>query len=106
MTPEEFLNLSPPEQTDLWASLSEFEQNAIREAEAKAKRTQINMPAAPTAKTQPIPVPVRVTVVDFDMSIDKMIGFIFKWALASIVVCIILAIPFFLIGMLFNAFTK
>jgi hypothetical protein len=47
-----------------------------------------------------------VTVVDFDMSIDKMIGFIFKWALASIVVCIILAIPFFLIGMLFNAFTK
>ena len=100
MTPEEFLNLSPPEQTDLWASLSESEQNAIREAEAKANRTQIEMPAAPTTKTQPIPAPVRVTVVDFDMSIDKMIGFIFKWVLASIVVCIIIAIPIFLISKL------
>ncbi len=86
--------------------MSEAEQNAIREAEAKATRTRVNLAAPPIPKTQPIPAPARVTVVDFDMSIDKMIGFIFKWALASIVVCIILAIPIFLIGILFNALTK
>ncbi len=100
MIPKEFQNLSPPAQTEVWASMSESEQNAIRDAEAKAKCTQIKMPAAPTAKTQPVPAPVRVTVVDFDMSIDKMIGFIFKWVLASIVVCIIIAIPIFLISKL------
>jgi hypothetical protein len=45
-------------------------------------------------------------VVDFDMTISSMLGFMFKWVIATIFVAICLALPlFFLLG-LFGAFNK
>jgi len=51
MTPREFKNLSPQEQIDVWASLSESDQKDIREVQ---KEHQVNREAETKAKRIPI----------------------------------------------------
>jgi hypothetical protein len=67
-----------------------------------APRVEVALSGSPEAGGLPIPVVVatnRVVVADFDMPFGSMVGFMVKWAIASIPAFIIL----FLLGMVVTA---
>jgi hypothetical protein len=53
MTPQEFLRLSPQEQTDIWSSLGPNERDAIREAQKAIRQAPKTRAAEPPVVAAP-----------------------------------------------------
>lgn len=93
------------EKTESWRLLGDTFPS-ITDLQTRSEAMQILSNQIRSTKIPLTLNPQRVIVADFDMGFGSMVGFMVKWAIATIPAAIILAIPFFILAAIFHSFSK